>query len=97
MNQDGSQGHIYESPEHSILSGMEMAVLPDDCTSSNTCCSFNNLSYFPKQLLGPTTDDIECRMCNDYSDYSAQIEFMEMYVQYIDCYCNSFCSFFRYM
>ena len=49
---------------------MTQGFHPDDplwdgqaCTSTSTCCSFNNPPYFTKQLSSPTTDDIEARIC----------------------------------
>ena len=53
----------------------------DGCTASSTCCSFNNPPYFTKQLPTPTTDDIEARLCNDYTPEDTPIEFIELYVQ----------------
>ena len=51
------------------------------CTSTSTCCSFNNPPYFTKQLSSPTTDSIEARICrNDGSDHTP-IEFIELYVK----------------
>ena len=54
-----------------------------DCISSSTCCSQHNPPYFTKQLLTPTTDDIEARICNNY-DFpggNLAIELVELYVQ----------------
>ncbi len=34
------------------------------CGPLNTCCTFNNPPWFYKEV-GPTTDDIEMRVCND--------------------------------
>ena len=64
---------------------------PDDplwdgqgCSSSSTCCSFNNPPYFTKQLPSPTSDPIEARLCRldtvTYGDDSP-VEFMELYVK----------------
>ena len=53
----------------------------DGCTASSTCCSFNNPPYFTKQLPSPTTDDIEARLCHNYSNEDTPIEFIELYVQ----------------
>ena len=50
-----------------------------NCTSSSTCCSFNNPPYFTKQLPNPTTDDIEVRLCHLGRD-DTPIEFIELYV-----------------
>ena len=35
------------------------------CTSTSTCCTFNNPLWFHKQLPSATTDDIEMRVCCD--------------------------------
>ena len=55
---------------------------PDDplwdgegCSSSSTCCSFNNPPYFTKQLPNPTNDDIEARICQLGSGDDSPIEF----------------------
>ena len=53
----------------------------DGCIASSTCCSFNNPPYFTKQLPNPTSDDIEARICSDYRNEYALIEFIELYVQ----------------
>ena len=52
----------------------------EGCTSSSTCCSFNNPPYFTKQLPNPTTDDIEVRLCHWGPD-DTPIEFIELYVK----------------
>lgn len=36
-----------------------------DCAGSNACCTFNHPPWFYKQLLQPTSDDIEMRVCRD--------------------------------
>ena len=51
------------------------------CTSSSTCCSFNNPPYFTKQLSSPTTDDIEARICQYSSSDDSPIELIELYVK----------------
>ena len=57
----------------------------DGCTSlysGSTCCSLNNPPYFTKQLLSPTTDDIEARLCHlPRSSGDTPVEFIELYVQ----------------
>ena len=50
-------------------------------TSTSTCCSFNNPPYFTKRLSNPTTDDIEARLCQRYSNTATPVEFMELYVK----------------
>ena len=51
------------------------------CSSSSTCCSFNNPPYFTKQLLSPTSDPIEARLCLLNSEDDSPVEFMELYVK----------------
>ena len=51
-----------------------------NCTSTSTCCSFNNPPYFTKRLPSPTTDDLEARLCLLDSGNDAPIEFIELYV-----------------
>ena len=51
------------------------------CSSSSTCCSFNNPPYFTKQLPSPTSDPIEARLCRYYSSEDISVEFMELYVK----------------
>ena len=61
---------------------------PDDplwdgegCSSSSSCCSFNNPPYFSKQLPSPTSDSIEARLCRWGSVDDSPVEFMELYVK----------------
>ena len=61
---------------------------PDDplwdgqgCSSSSTCCSFNNPPYFTKQLPSPTSDPIEARLCQMDTRNDSPVEFMELYVK----------------
>ena len=77
--------------ESGINSGSARRKLyPDDplwdgegCSSSSSCCSFNNPPYFTKQLPSPTSDPIEARLCrldtNEGDD--SPIEFIELYVK----------------
>ena len=51
------------------------------CSSSSTCCSFNNPPYFTKQLPSPSSDPIEARLCWLESDEGSPVEFMELYVK----------------
>ena len=53
----------------------------ENCTSTSTCCSFNDPPYFIKQLPFPTSDNIEARLCWWDSDDDSPIEFMEIYVK----------------
>ena len=51
--------------------------------NTNTCCPFNNPPWFYRQLLWPTTDDIDMRVCRDQErgDEDIQIQVIEIYVQ----------------
>ena len=53
-----------------------------DCSSTSTCCVFNNPPYFCQTLAAPTTDDIEVRLCGnqDITDEDTPFEVIEMYV-----------------
>ena len=62
---------------------------PDDplwdgsgCTTSSTCCSFNNPPYFTKQLTSSTSDGIEARLCQLDGEDDSPIEFIELYVKH---------------
>ena len=54
-----------------------------NCTSTSTCCQFNNPPWFTKNLPSETTEDIELRICVENPDRSADVplEFIELYVQ----------------
>jgi hypothetical protein len=49
----------------------------------SSCCPFNNPPWFYKQLLQPTTDDIEIRVCRDEvrEIEDIQIQAIDLYVQ----------------
>ena len=53
------------------------------CSTSSTCCSFNNPPYFTKKLPHSTSDDIEARIClsEDINRDDIPIELIELYVQ----------------
>ena len=51
-----------------------------NCTSTSTCCSFNNPPYFTKDV-GTTTDDLEVRICTWNESEDTPIELIELYVQ----------------
>ena len=53
------------------------------CGVTSTCCEFNNPPWFCKQLPETTADDIELRLCADYSPTGEDvaIEVIELYVQ----------------
>ena len=74
--------------ESGVNSGSISGFHPDDplwdgsgCTTSSTCCSFNNPPYFTKQLPYPTSDGIEARLCRWEGDEDSPIEFIELYVK----------------
>ena len=63
---------------------------PDDplwdgegCSSSSTCCQFNNPPWFTKNLPTSTTDDIELRLClyNDSPNSDVPLQIIELYIQ----------------
>ena len=63
---------------------------PDDvlwdsqgCTSTSTCCQFNNSPWFTKNLSSATTDDIELRICTSYDPGydDVPIELIELHVK----------------
>ena len=53
----------------------------EGCSTSSTCCSFNDPPYFNKQLLSSTSDDIEARICQLDDGEDTPIEIIELYVQ----------------
>jgi hypothetical protein len=78
-----------ESSLHSPYS-YQFIFYPDDvlwdgqnCTSTSTCCQFNNPPWFTKNLTSATTDDIELRICTDGvpEDDDIPLELIELYVQ----------------
>jgi hypothetical protein len=80
---------ICESGFHSPWS-FQFILYPDDvlwdgqnCTSTSTCCQFNNPPWFTKNLTSATTDDIELRICTDGvpEDDDIPLELIELYVQ----------------
>ena len=80
-----------ESGLHSAWNlNIHRIFFPDDvlwdgqnCTSTSTCCQFNNPPWFMKNLPNATNDDIELRICTSYgpSTEDTAIEFMELYAQ----------------
>ena len=54
-----------------------------NCTSTSTCCQFNNPPWFTKNLPTATTDDIGLRLCirNPPSLSDILLELIELYVQ----------------
>ena len=66
------------------------ALFPDDvlwdgqnCTSTSTCCQFNNPPWFTKTLPTNTRDDIELRICTTGTPAGDDVPFelVELYVQ----------------
>ena len=55
----------------------------DGCGPTNTCCTFNKPPWFSKELPQPTTDNIEVRLCADYtlSHEDIPVELIELYVK----------------
>ena len=81
--------YFCESGVHSEWSG-NLVLYPNDvlwdgqdCTSTSTCCQLNNPPWFTKNLTTATTDDIELRICTDYTPRydDVPIELIELYVQ----------------
>ena len=53
----------------------------EGCSSSSSCCSFNNSPYFTKILPSTTSDPIEARLCRlDGGDDDSPVEF-SLYVK----------------
>ena len=52
------------------------------CSSTSTCCQFNNPPWFTKQLSSVTTDNIELRICcNTFGGEDIPLELIELYVK----------------
>ena len=53
------------------------------CGRASTCCDQPGLPYFCKELLEPTSDDIELRLCLDQGRENEDVllEVIELYVQ----------------
>ena len=75
--------------ESGVNSGLAEGFHPNDplwddegCSSSSSCCSFNNPPYFTKQLPSPTSDPIEARLCRwEGHQDDSPVEFIELYVK----------------
>ena len=74
--------------ESGVNSGSATGFHPDDpfwdghgCSSSSTCCSFNNPPYFTKQLSSPTSDPIQARLCRLDADDDSPVQYIELYVK----------------
>ena len=68
---------------HAVFHSNDVLWDGQDCTSTSTCCQFNNPPWFTKNLPTATTDDIELRLCTDYTPAydDAPLELIELYVQ----------------
>ena len=72
--------------ESGVNSGSTGGFHPNDplwdgegCSSSSSCCSFNNAPYFTKILPSPTSDPIEARLCQlDGGGDDSPVEFLEL-------------------
>ena len=81
-------GHDYfcdtvsESNFQYIFYGEDPLWDGEGCGPHSTCCSWNNPSWFMKEI-SPTTDDIEMRLCADENRGNEDITFetLEIYVQ----------------
>ena len=83
--------YFCESGLHSEWSSSYFGVLysndvlwdGQNCTSTSTCCQFNNPPWFTKNLPNATTDDIELRICtpNFPSNANVPLELIELCVQ----------------
>ena len=81
--------YFCESGLHSTWSGQYTFHSNDTlwdgqgCTSTSTCCQFNNPPWFTKNLPSVTTDDIELRICTNYlyGQEDVALELIELYVQ----------------
>ena len=53
------------------------------CGPTSSCCTFNSPPWFNVQLLSPSTDDIEVRICSNVgiSSEDTPIQLMELYVK----------------
>ena len=54
-----------------------------NCTTLNTCCSFNDPPWFYRELVPQTTDDIEMSVCRNENrnNEDIQIQTVQIYVQ----------------
>jgi hypothetical protein len=52
------------------------------CFERDSCCSFNNPPWFTRDLPGPTTDDIEVRICgiSPVTEASTPISLLDIYI-----------------
>ena len=50
------------------------------CTVATSCCDTNNPPYFNKILSGPTSDDLEVRICLPTAESNVLVQQIEIYV-----------------
>ena len=75
---------LITSPYQSVLYSNDTLWDGQDCDGlERTCCDPPNLPWFCKELPGPTTDDIEFRLCGDESraNEDTPIDLVELYIQ----------------
>ena len=75
--------HSEWNSNYGVLFSNDVLWDGQDCTSTSTCCQFNNPPWFTKNLPNATTDDIELRICtpNFPSNADVPLELIELYVQ----------------
>ena len=82
--------YFCESGQNSVWNSYSGRFFPDDvlwdgqnCTSTSTCCQFNNPPWFTKNLPNTTADDIELRICTAIfpSQGDIPLELIELYVK----------------
>ena len=73
----------WESSYFSVFHSNNVLWDGQDCTSTSTCCQFNNPPWFTKNLTTETTEDIELRICasNHILQEDVPLELIELYVQ----------------
>ncbi len=63
----------HDPPGNILLTDNPLWGDGEGCTSVNTCCQFNHPPWFCRTLPGPTTEDLEVRICADQSTSSENI------------------------
>ena len=68
---------------HTVFHANDVLWDGQNCTSTSTCCQLNNPPWFIKNLPTATTDDIELRICVEYSPLpeDVPVELIELYVK----------------
>ena len=70
--------------EENYFCDAEMGLIWNgDCTTLNTCCSFNNPPWFYRELPQPTTDEIRMNLCrNEYrNNEDIEVQIVQIYIQ----------------